>query len=170
MNLCVCVWMEKVKADGAAQWPHFTKSTFAYFQPEIHTSLMHRQERQLVLESFFPSQTQNLKSPISADWQLWFPLGWPSSGGKLDQDWRVREKRRICPLASQTSHLPRTMLSAWCYCADQKWESRATGRVWCSDIICEPLCVVWQQSQLVLLRLESWTQVNPISQWVRTGG
>lgn len=25
----VCVWMEKVKAEGAAQWPHFTEFTFA---------------------------------------------------------------------------------------------------------------------------------------------
>lgn len=82
---------------------------------------MRGQERQLVLESFFLSQNRNLKSPISADWQLWFPLGWQSGGGKPDQGGRVWERRRIRPLTGQTNHSPSTMLSAWCYCADQKW-------------------------------------------------
>lgn len=126
---------------------------------------MHRQERQLVSESFFLSQNRNLKSPISADWQLWFPLGWQSSGGNPDQEERVWERRRIRPLAGQTNHLPCTMLSAWRWPEMSVWG--ATVRVWCSDIICDPSCVVWQQSRMVLLPLESWTQVNRISQWVK---
>lgn len=112
--VCVCEWKKQRQKEQH-------KFTFAWWQPEIHTSLMHPRERQRLWESFFLSQIQNLKSPISADWQLWFLLGWPSSGGKLDQEGRVWEKRRIGPLAGQTDHLPCTMLSAWSDCADQKW-------------------------------------------------
>lgn len=68
-----------------------------------------------------------------------------------------------------------TVCHARCFLHDVTVPTRneglgATVRVRRNDIICEPSCVVWQQSRTVLLPLESWTPVNPISQWVRTGG
>lgn len=103
---------------------------------------MHRQERQLLLKIVFPLANSKPQKP-NFRWHGSFgsPLGWSSSGGKLDQEGRVWahwSARRAKPTV-----LSCTVLSAWCYCADQKWGFffSATGRVWCSDIICEPLCV-----------------------------
>lgn len=39
----LCVWMEKAKADGAAQWPHFTGFTFA--NPSLKSTQLPRMDR-----------------------------------------------------------------------------------------------------------------------------
>lgn len=72
---------------------------------------------------FSPPENQNLRSPISADWQLWFPLGWQSGGGRLDEEGRVWEN---APRSSARAAKP-TICRARCFRHDVTALTRNEG-------------------------------------------
>lgn len=120
---------------------------------------------------FFLSQNRNLKKPnfrwLAALVPSWMAEQWRqtgSGGTSLGKAPHSPARRPNQPFAVHDAFC--MMLLRW----PEMSVWGATVRVWCNDIICDPSCVVWQQSRMVLLPLESWTQVTRISQWVRTGG
>lgn len=94
---------------------HFT---LLQSQTEIHTTLTQWQERRPSLWIIFPPIKAKTSKPCFR-WLAAFIPSWMQSGkGKLVQEGRVWEKCCTHPLAGPNQRL--AVLSAWCYCTDQK--------------------------------------------------
>lgn len=172
LRVCVCVWMEKVKG----RW----SSTMGPLH-EIHLRLIPAWNPHIshasagkttALKNRFSSRkfkTSEAQFPLT--WQLWFP------------SWMVEQRRQTGSGRTSLGALVRppgqtnrfAVHRAFCMMLLRWPEMRVfffqpLGESDAAILSVSHYVSVWQQSQLVRLRLESWTGVKRISQWVRTGG